>query len=149
MSLSELFNTQKTYLEQLEALLESEQIELMSAGINGDLLSQLAEQKSGKIQMLERLEIQRRSTQKKLGYNDDISGTEQATKDAGCLKQWQDIVATAERVIHQNNVNGSLIERQLAHNQKALNSLTDVSGRPLYGSDGLSPPNRRNVKSSA
>ncbi|MDX2349212.1 MAG: flagellar protein FlgN [Porticoccus sp.] len=149
MSLHALFNTQKTYLEQLEALLESEQSELMSAGINGDLLSQLAEEKSGKIQMLERLELQRRNAQKQLGYTDDLQGTEQATKDAGCLNEWQDILATAERVIHQNNVNGSLIERQLTHNQKALNTLTEVSGKPLYGSDGRSPQNRSSVNSSA
>jgi flagellar biosynthesis protein FlgN len=149
MSLSALFNSQKTYLEQLEVLLESEQSELMSAGVNGDRLSQLAEEKSGKIQMLERLELQRRNTQKQLGYTDDLQGTEQATKDAGCLSAWQDILATAERVIHQNNVNGSLIERQLTHNQKALNTLTEVSGKPLYGSDGRSPLNRSSVNSSA
>lgn len=149
MNLVTLFNSQKIHLEQLEALLESEQAELLSSSFNGDTLSQLAEEKSGKIQMLERLELQRRSAQKKLGYADNINGTEQATRDAGCLSQWQDILATAERVIHQNNVNGSLIDRQLTHNQKALNALTEASGEHLYGSNGRSPLNHRSMNTSA
>lgn len=148
-TLAELFHDQQSHLDQLEALLLTEQAELTAPSIDGNLLVELSSQKHSHINALDELEVLRLKTQQKLGYSEDLKGTMKAAQDAGCGETWTKLLDAAHHVTHLNNVNGSLIDHQLIHNQKALNTLAEISGRQGYDSDGRASLPNSNLNSFA
>lgn len=110
-------------LEQLRCLLEQEQQVLITHPLDGSALLALAGSKR---------EIYASLDQMKALPNQQ--------------RQLHDL---AQQVRHLNQVNGELIQRQMIHNQKAINTLAELSGRNTYGADGLARNQGRGLTTSA
>lgn len=138
MSLAKHIARQRSHLDTFVELLESERESLTSGQIDGQQLTQLAQEKQEHIAHLERLETQRITAQRKLGYGEGRLGAEKAASDAGCLEDW---LAFRERALYAkqiNQLNGVLVGSRLAQNQRILDFLNEAAGKSLYGPDGQS-----------
>ncbi|TDX30960.1 flagella synthesis protein FlgN [Modicisalibacter xianhensis] len=138
MSLAQHIARQRTYLETLIALLETERESLAHGQVDGQRLSQLAKDKQQAIAQLEQLESQRLSAQRKLGYGEGRLGAERAAQDAGCTQDWQAFRERAQHAKQLNQLNGVLVGSRLTQNQRILDFLNEAAGKSLYGPDGQS-----------
>ncbi|MFC3285163.1 flagella synthesis protein FlgN [Litchfieldella rifensis] len=138
MSLDQHLARQHRRLEALATLLTDERQALATGQVDGKRLNDIASHKQALLEELERLETQRRSAQRALGYADHHAGAEQAAQDAGCLDAWHAMREQAEQVRHLNELNGTLLQIRLSHNQRTLNFLHEAAGQSLYGPDGQS-----------
>lgn len=143
MSLGQHLIRQHQRLDALAQLLSDERQALSVGEVNGQQLNDIAARKQALLDELDRLEAQRRTAQRKLGYPDGRLGAEQAAKDASCLEEWHAMREQAEHVRQLNELNGSLVQMRLSHNQRTLNFLHEAAGKSLYGPDGQS--NRRGL----
>lgn len=116
-------NTWQQDLEQLLCLLQKEQQVLITHPLDGSTLLNLAESK-----------------------REIYASLEQSKAFPDQQQQLHDL---AQQVRHLNQVNGDLIQRQMIHNQKALNTLAELSGRNTYGADGLARNQGRGLTTSA
>lgn len=138
MSLAQHIARQRTYLEALITLLETERESLAHGQVDGQRLSQLAKDKQQAIAQLEQLESQRISAQRKLGYGEGRLGAERAAQDAGCARDWQAFRERAQHAKQLNQLNGVLVGSRLTQNQRILDFLNEAAGKSLYGPDGQS-----------
>lgn len=149
MSLTHLLTQQQQHLETLMELLTREQAVLVHGADDGELLVQLAQQKQTQLKAIDTLESHRRGAQEKLGYAPGLPGAEQAARDTGCVPQWQAMQDIARRVAHVNQLNGTLIEQRMQHNQHVLSLLRELARDALYGQDGQQNRSGGHVSSSA
>lgn len=138
MSLGQHLARQHDRLVTLAGLLEEERQALCEGQIDGEHLNSLAAHKRALLDELERLESQRRTAQQKLGYESGRVGAERAAVDAGCLESWHAMRTQAEQVRHQNELNGSLLQVRMSHNQRTLDFLHESAGNSFYGPNGQS-----------
>lgn len=138
MSLSQHLVRQHRRLDALAELLIDERQALVTGQVEGKWLNDIATRKQALLEELDRLESQRRSAQGALGYADGPAGAERAAREAGCLDAWHAMREQAEHVRRLNELNGSLLQIRLSHNQRTLNFLHEAAGQSLYGPDGQS-----------
>lgn len=136
MGLSDHLKKQHQCLSSLLELLDDERRALATGRVDGQRLNDLAESKQQRFDELERLESQRRQALQRLGYDNSRQGSDRAARDAGCRDSWQDFCDTAERVRRLNQLNGSVIQNRLSHNQRLLNFLHEAADNGVYGADG-------------
>lgn len=133
-----MLDRQHQLLDSLLVLLREEQDLLLQPEVDGAPLSAAAAAKQELLDTLAKLEASRRQGLVKLGYGDDSRGAEHAARAFDCLPLWLQIQETSQRASHLNHLNGTLIQQRLDHNQRALATLRDLAGNPLYGVDGQS-----------
>lgn len=138
MSLKQHLARQTQRLDALTGLLDAERQALSIGQIDGQQLNEVAAHKQAIFNELEHLETQRRTAQRKLGYDDGLPGAEQAARDAGALLEWHAMRESAEHVRELNERNGSLLRMRLSHNQRTLDFLHEAAGKTLYGPNGQS-----------
>ncbi|SHF11725.1 flagella synthesis protein FlgN [Modicisalibacter ilicicola DSM 19980] len=138
MSLAQHIARQREHLEAFITVLEAERESLSAGQVDGQRLSEQARQKQAQVTQLERLETQRLSAQRRLGYGEGRQGAETAARDAGCLDAWLEFRQRALHARQLNQLNGLLIGSRLAQNQKILDFLRNAAGQALYGPDGQS-----------
>ncbi|GHA84183.1 flagella synthesis protein FlgN [Modicisalibacter luteus] len=138
MSLARHIARQRSHLETLIELLEAERECLAHGHVDGEHLSQLARDKQETFVLLEQLESQRVTAQRKLGYGEGRLGAERAAQDAGCMQDWQTFRERAQHAKQLNQLNGVLVGSRLAQNQRILDFLNEAAGKALYGPDGQS-----------
>ncbi len=149
MNLASIFSAQHSHLQQLQQLLNHEKRALISMPVDGELLVTIAKDKREQFDELEKLEKLRREMQKKLRFGEDLKSTRKAVIEHGCSKEWEDMLELASAVSNANRMNGTLIERQLIHNQKALNTIAELSGNQSYGPDGQAQRGSHKLNSTA
>ncbi|WP_116366400.1 flagella synthesis protein FlgN [Parahaliea mediterranea] len=136
MSLEPHLQAQRLQLEQLVALLHSEQSLLTQSQVDGAALDEVAADKQRQLVSLDSFEARRRGAQARLGYAPGREGARAAADDAGCLPLWQSIDQLASEARQLNQTNGELIQLRLENNQRLLNALRESAGNSLYGPDG-------------
>ncbi|WP_461481724.1 flagellar export chaperone FlgN [Porticoccus sp.] len=134
MKRAALLHRQQQCLAHLLSLLQAEQLALLALPVDGALLAGLAGDKQAAFAELETLH--------------SLPGTA-AAQEPDLPEPRRALQQLAEQVRHLNQLNGSLICRQLIHNQKALNALAELSGRHTYGSDGRPRSAGRGIAASA
>lgn len=149
MSLATLLATQQRHLDTLIKLLMREQELLIQGAPDGEQLTELAQLKQAELKAIETIERGRRGAQQKLGYEAGLRGAEQAARDGHCTGQWQDLQDLARRVAHLNELNGTLIEQRMQHNQQVLTLLRELARDALYGQDGQQSRTGGHISSSA
>lgn len=149
MTLPRHLASQRQQLEELLALLHEERQLLAEGHVDGERLSELAEEKRTRQARLEKLEQQRRRGLTQLGYSDDRDGDKRAAADADCLALWRALRDSADRAADMNRGNGTMIGIRLQHNQRLLNALRDAAGKNLYGPDGRANSRSARVSSRA
>lgn len=149
MSLANLLTRQLQHLDTLIELLGDEQNALVAGEVDGDRLTEVARRKQTELRAIETLENGRRSVQAKLGYADGTAGAEAAARDAGCIATWQQVHDAARRVAHLNQLNGTLVEQRMQHNQQVLTLLRELARDALYGQDGHQNRSGGHINSSA
>lgn len=149
MSLANLLTQQQQHLEALLELLTREQATLVQGTVDGGQLTELAQRKQTELKAIDTLEKRRRGAQEKLGYTPGVPGAEQAARDANCVPQWQALQDTARRIAHLNQLNGTLIEQRMQHNQQVLSLLRELARDTLYGQDGQQNRGGGHINSSA
>lgn len=136
MSLARLLNDQQGRLAALIVLLE-EELEALTAGqIDGSQLERIAAEKRVLLAELERMEQLRRQVQRRLGYRDGHEGARKAAGDADCLAGWEATLEATERANRLNGLAGQLLTIRLAHNQRMLDFIHEVSEKTLYDPRG-------------
>lgn len=136
MTLSRHLASQRQQLDELLVLLQEERQLLSGGHVDGERLSQVAEEKRARLAQLEKLEQQRRRGLTRMGYRDDRDGDERAAADANCAPLWRALRDCADRAANLNRSNGVMIRIRMEHNQRLLNALRDAAGQGLYGPDG-------------
>lgn len=149
MTLHRHLASQRQQLEELLALLHEERQLLAEGHVDGERLSQVAEEKNTRLAQIEKLEQQRRRGLTQLGYSDDRDGDERAAADADCAALWRALRDSAGRAADLNRGNGTMIGLRLQHNQRLLNALRDAAGKNLYGPDGQANGRSARVNSRA
>ncbi|GAB3285937.1 flagella synthesis protein FlgN [Parahaliea aestuarii] len=149
MSLEPHLQAQRLQLEQLVALLHTEQSLLTQSQVDGAALDRVAVDKQQHLVSLDSFEARRRGAQTRLGYPAGREGAMAAANDAGCLPLWQNIDQLASAAKQLNQTNGDLIQLRLENNQRLLNALRESAGNSLYGPDGQSHRKRPRVDSRA
>lgn len=149
MTLGELLKQQIQTLSSLLELLQQEQALLMQTQPDGEQLNRLAEQKRSPLQILETLEQSRLSRLDEAGQSRNVAGSEAAAGNEGCLPDWQQVRALADKATYLNQLNGSLIQQRMRHTQLVLDDLWRITGRPLYGADGQQRPSSNRLQSRA
>ncbi|PXX96474.1 flagella synthesis protein FlgN [Halomonas sp. LBP4] len=136
MSLARLLNDQQGRLAALVTLLE-EELEALTAGqIDGSRLERIATEKQALLAELEGMEQLRRQVQRRLGYRDGHEGARAAARDADCLAGWEATLGATERADRLNRLAGQLLGMRLAHNQRMLDFIHEVSEKTLYDPRG-------------
>lgn len=138
MSLAKHLARQRHHLEEFIVLLEAERESLTEGQIDGQRMTQQAEEKQAQLTLLDNLEKQRQTAQRKLGYGEGRRGAEQAALDAGCLDDWQAFRELTTHAKQLNQLNGAMISSRMTQNQHILDFLNDAAGKSLYGPDGQS-----------
>ena len=129
MSLSRLLSSQLQRLEDLIALLSSEQEQLTKGSIDGDILTDIAGKKQALLEELERMEVLRRGVQAKLGYPEGGPGAKLAATDA----DWREV---------------SLALR-MKHNQEMLDYIRQIAEKTLYKPNGRNSAQPGRINASA
>lgn len=129
-------------------LMKHEQQLLVSADTEG--LAASTQQKSQLIAQLAELSSQRHRALGSAGFAAQEAGMEPwlaRGDDPSARALWQDLLSAAREAKELNRVNGMLINKQMIHNQAAINALrTPAQGAGIYGPSGhttTSGPSRR------
>lgn len=141
MNLKAALQEQQRGLAELLQLLNDEQRALLNAAVDGEHLQALAASKQALLLRLAELDSHRTGS--------DPSAVEAAIRRAGCTHEWQSIEDLARRCSYLNQLNGSLLEQRLQHNQRVLRGLRQLAGHPLYGADGQTRKGRGRIQTSA
>ncbi|WP_447527326.1 flagella synthesis protein FlgN [Vreelandella sp. TE19] len=149
MSLSRLLLDQHQRLDELLELLTQEQAQLMQGAIDGEVLASLAETKQTLLSSLERMETLRRSTQLRLGYDDDASGAFKAAVDAGCQSSWESFLNKSERAARMNALTGEMLSVRMKHNQDMLGYIQQIAEKTLYQPNGRNQAQSSRLNTSA
>lgn len=141
--LQHLLSEEVAQLRDFLVLLDDEQ----QALINGDIerLMSLAADKTELFGRLAKLGESRSRTLSAAGLAADRQGMEnwlERQPEAGSARRdWQALLALAEKARAHNQANGELIATRLAHNQQALSALMSAANQAsLYGPDGQAHP---------
>lgn len=124
-------------LQEFKATLQAEQ----NALIGGDVaaLTALSPSKLQQVENLNRLAAERLEHIAALGLSADRKGMEQWAAAAGTAADaaWRAMLAAAGAAHQANQMNGTLIQTRLQHNQQALTVLLAAANKAnLYGPDG-------------
>ena len=117
------------HLKQLQQLVEQEHQLLTSGPEQPQALEALTEKKINLLQAVEKDVDQRKAFLQSRGLSGDQKGLEDffsqlPESNAKALRQgWNQLAGLLERVHHQNNANGRLINRALQHFDRLLNTL--------------------------
>ena len=149
MSLARLLSDQQQRLDELVALLSREQTLLTPGDIDGEALADIAEGKQALLTEIERIEILRRSVQKRLGYEDNADGASTAAHDAGCQTAWATLLEKSERVARMNELTGQMLSVRMKHNQDMLNYIRQIAEKTLYKPDGRNNAQSGRINASA
>lgn len=149
MSLVRLLNDQQNRLDELTALLSSEQAQLTKGSIDGEALTKIAHTKQALLGELERIEIVRRSVQKRLGYDDGAAGALAAATDANCKAAWESLLDKSERVARMNELTGQMLTLRMKHNQQMLDYIRQIAEKTLYKPDGRNNAQPGRINASA
>ncbi|MFI0473470.1 flagella synthesis protein FlgN [Halomonas sp. HMF6819] len=149
MSLSRLLFDQHQRLDELLELLAKEQQLLTQGDIDGEALATLAETKQTVLGALERMETLRRTTQNRLGYDDDASGAFKAASDAGCQENWERFLDKSERAGRMNALTGQMLSVRMKHNQDMLNYIQQIAEKTLYQPNGRNQAQSSRLNTSA
>lgn len=149
MSLVRLLNDQQNRLDELVALLSSEQAQLTKGDIDGDALTDIAHAKQALLGELERIEVVRRSVQKRLGYDDGAAGALAAATDANCKAAWESLLDKSERVARMNELTGQMLTLRMKHNQQMLDYIRQIAEKTLYKPDGRNNAQPGRINASA
>ena len=117
--------------------LQAEQQALVGNDVNA--LTALSQTKQKQVETLNHLAEERMRQLAALGLHSDETGMEQWLAAAGNpgQKAWQELLAIAREAYHCNQVNGTLIQKNMQHHQKALSVLMTAANQvSLYGADG-------------
>ncbi|WP_293779196.1 flagella synthesis protein FlgN [uncultured Oxalicibacterium sp.] len=132
--------TEQEALLALTGLLEQEQQLLIAANI--ERIATLTEPKAQAAVRMAELATERYEALTAAGYEGSEAGmktwlSSQAATPAH-NKDWNDLLTMAETAKELNRVNGTLINKQLARNQHALDVLQHGTehGNPVYGPSG-------------
>ena len=140
-SIGQLLTLELAELDRFRSLLAEEQALLQ----NGDAehLPQLIEKKSALAARLGSLLHEREQALTILGFNGGRDGMESwlATQppriSTSAREEWQHLLALANAVRNEHEINGKLIALRLQHNQQALAALMSAGVQTLtYGPDG-------------
>ncbi|MFG6665477.1 flagellar export chaperone FlgN [Halomonas sp. HNIBRBA4712] len=147
MSLSRLLSEQHQRLDELLELLSSEQAQLAKGEIDGEALATTADAKQTLLSALDRMETLRRSTQTRLGYDDDANGAFEAAADAQCEQSWTHFLDKTERAARMNALTGEMLSMRMQHNQDMLNYIQQIAEKTLYQPNGRNkaPSSRLNT----
>ena len=149
MSLSRLLSSQLQRLEDLIALLSSEQEQLTKGSIDGDTLTDIAGKKQALLEELERMEVLRRGVQAKLGYPEGAPGAKLAATDADCLATWESLLEKSERVSRMNALTGQMLSLRMKHNQEMLDYIRQIAEKTLYKPNGRNSAQPGRINASA
>ncbi|WP_447554854.1 flagella synthesis protein FlgN [Vreelandella sp. EE22] len=149
MSLSRLLTDQHQRLDELLELLGQEQTQLTQGTIDGEALASIAENKQMLLSALERMETLRRTTQLRLGYDDNGSGAFKAALDAGCQASWEKLLDKSERAARMNALTGQMLSVRMKHNQDMLNYIQQIAEKTLYQPNGRNRAQSSRLNTSA
>jgi len=138
-------------LKQLLQLVEQEHQLLQSAPETAEELENLTELKTSLLQKVEQDVDQRKTFLGEQGFKADMEGLESffasiPEAKAKALRQgWNQLVSLLEKVHHQNNINGRLINRAMQHFDVLLNAMQATQGKvrvyhPSGGAGDLNIP---------
>lgn len=135
-------NTELKAFQDFVQILQTEQEALVQGDI--DSLFELARLKSDKVVLLSQLAEKRNRFLAAQGLDLDRGGMEKwlqqhhTDPNFHFTETWKQLLAAAENAQQLNQINGSMIESRLRHNQQALAVLQSVAnqGVSLYGPDG-------------
>lgn len=117
--------------------LQAEQQALIAGDIAA--LTAISTSKLKQVEHLNRLAAQRLERIVTLGLTADRNGMEKWAAQAGtaATEAWRSMLATASEAHQANQINGTLIQNHLQHNQQAMSALLAASNQAnLYGPDG-------------
>ncbi|HCR97113.1 MAG: flagella synthesis protein FlgN [Halomonas sp.] len=149
MSLAHLLSDQQQRIDELVALLSSEQTLLTQGDIDGKALADTAEGKQALLADIERIETLRRNVQKRLGYEDNANGARLAARDAGCQTAWETLLEKSERVARMNELTGQMLSVRMKHNQEMLDYIRQIAEKTLYKPDGRNSAQSGRINASA
>ncbi|MGO2880978.1 MAG: flagella synthesis protein FlgN [Halomonas sp.] len=149
MSLARLLSDQQQRIDELVALLSSEQTLLTQGDIDGKALADTAEGKQALLADIERIETLRRNVQKRLGYEDNANGARLAARDAGCQTAWETLLEKSERVARMNELTGQMLSVRMKHNQEMLDYIRQIAEKTLYKPDGRNSAQSGRINASA
>lgn len=149
MSLDRLLHAQVERLTSLTQLLEQEQQQLTQGSVDGEALTQLAQQKQALLDDIERAERLRRDVQKRLGYVDGLEGARQAADDAGCASSWTALLSKSEQTARLNALTGEMLTLRMTHNQNMLDYIRQIAEKTLYKPDGRNSAQSGRLNTSA
>jgi len=124
-------------ISQFHDTLQAEQQALVDNDVNA--LTALSQTKLKQVETLNHLAAERMRQLAALGFNANESGMEQWLTTAGDSGQkvWKELLAIAMEANNCNQINGTLIQKNLLHHQKALTVLMAAANQvSLYGADG-------------
>ena len=149
MSLVALLTDQQQRLDALISLLSSEQSLLTQGDIDGEALTQIAQDKQVLLGELERIESVRRNVQKRLGYTEGANGARAAAQDAGCQSAWEALLEKSERAARMNELTGQMLSVRMKHNQAMLDYIRQIAEKTLYKPDGRNSAQPGRINASA
>lgn len=149
MSLARLLSDQQQRIDELVALLSSEQTLLTQGDIDGKALADTAEGKQALLADIERIETLRRNVQNRLGYEDNADGARLAARDAGCQTAWETLLEKSERVARMNELTGQILSVRMKHNQEMLDYIRQIAEKTLYKPDGRNSAQSGRINASA
>jgi len=124
-------------LQEFKATLQAEQ----KALVDGDVatLTALSQSKLEQIDHLNHLATERLDRIASLGFAANRQGMNKWAEHMGttALETWRSVLEITSEARKANQINGTLIQTRLQHNQQALAALLAASNRAsLYGPDG-------------
>ena len=133
--------TEASLMRSLLTLLKQEQQHLVHADI--DALNQLTPQKSQLVTQMVQLARQRHQALGAVGMAAQDAGMKawfaQHPDDSADLAQWEDLLGLTRATKEINRVNGMLLNKHMAQNQKLLNAMrtpTNGVSNSFYGPSG-------------
>ncbi|OGV73801.1 MAG: hypothetical protein A3B82_02920 [Methylophilales bacterium RIFCSPHIGHO2_02_FULL_57_10] len=124
-------------LQEFKATLQAEQKALVAGDVA--TLTALSQSKLDQIDHLNRLATKRLDHIASLGFTANRHGMDEWAEHMGtaALDVWRSLLKITSEAHQANQVNGTLIQTHLQHNQQALAVLLAATNRAsLYGSDG-------------
>lgn len=140
-----------THLKELLQVVEQEHQLLQTAAATAEELETLTQQKTHLLQQVQQDVDERKDFLESLGLEANLDGLEGFFNDlpeanSRALRQgWNQLVALLEKVHHQNNINGRLINRAMQHFDVLINRIQSTQSKvrvyhPSGGAGDLNIP---------
>lgn len=149
MSLDEILELQQAELAVLLAALLQERELLSMAAPDGAALEQTAQSKAESFETLRSLEADLATLQQDLGLAGGAEGLQAAAQREHCHSLLHTVRDTAHRVFQLNQINGVLVKKRLALNERLLGFIRDAHDSWTYGPKGHRDQQRSTMSSSA